>query len=146
MTSIKGGCQSCKLFQHSLAPHAFCLTGKIWNASSELVLISPFPALLPLVPNATRDQAGSGRSGFFCPVRRQKDTPSGWLGYFRAPLSDHLCWGSGSWRLVVWGKMQKGPLLSEVGPLSLTWNFTLTTNLFLLLTLSPVTCHLFKCA
>ena len=94
MTSIKGGCQSCKLFQHSLAPHAFCLTGKIWNASSELVLISPFPALLPLVPNAARDQAGSGRSGFFCLVRRQKDTPSGWLGYFRAPLSDHLCWGS----------------------------------------------------
>lgn len=133
---LKEAVRAANYFQHSLAPHAFCLTGEIWKASSELV---PFPHFLPCSlwsPMPHEIRLASGRPGFFCLVRRQKDTSSEWLGHFRAPLSDHLCWGSGSWHLVVWGKMQKGPLLSEVGALSLTWNSTLTTNLFLLLTVS----------
>lgn len=86
LLALKEAVRAANYVQHSLAPHEFCLTEEIWKVSSELAPISLFPALLPLVPNATRDQAGLRKT--WIPVRwgDRKTLPQGDWG-----TSGHLC-------------------------------------------------------
>ena len=83
---LKEAVRAADYFQHSLAPHEFCLTGELWKASSELVPISLFPALLPLVSNATWDQAGLKKTWILVQWGDRKTLPQGDSG-----TSGHLC-------------------------------------------------------
>lgn len=145
-------------FQDSLGPHTFCLIGNFWKPCSVLVCISQCCALLPRVPNTAHSQAGIWKISVLVLHWDVKTIPQstwhtsgitnrGQIIYSSTQEHNYAKEGMGV-HYVMWCKetQRNAPVMTKDSALQSTRNFTFNMNFFFLLTLSPVTCPLLKCA